>query len=319
MQKLLVGRRLALIAMTVCAAIWGASLIIVQSALDTIDPLTFIWFRFLLVSIFMLPLGIYVLLKRVFTKKQLLIFALIECTNILAMWCVFHGIVITNTLYSAFFMELRPVFVTLGGIFFLKEREEPHEWLGLCVAALGSLIIVLSPLLFTSQLAALTLVPGIMLLLASNVFNMVDMLSIKKHYNGLPKLPLLSVVVLIDFSISSILMGLTNNFPDISVLSQPHVLVPALYMALLVSIIATGLLFFSLERIETSEAEVFNYLKPLVYIPLAFYVLQEKPTIPQVIGLGFIISGFTIANSRSEKLAAYINGRKILKHPLHRI
>ena len=319
MLKSLPKRHLALLAMTVCAIIWGASLIVVHGALESIDPLTFIWFRFLLVALFSLPLGIYVLFKRVFTKRQLAIFALIECTNILAMWFVFRGLVATNTLYAAFFLELRPLFVTLGGIFFLKEREDAHEWAGLVIAALGSLIIVLSPLFFITKLNALALIPGILLLLSSNVFNMVDLLAIKKHYHNLPKLPLLSTIALIDFAICSLFMLLTKTSPMLSVLSQPGVLLPALFMAIFVSIIATGLLFFSLDRIEASEAEVFNYLKPFIYIPLAFFVLGEKPTVTQVIGLIFIISGFVIANRKISTARKPINGRKILKHPHHRI
>ncbi len=319
MRKFAIGRRIALLAMTACAIIWGASLIIAQSALEVVDPLTFMWFRFSLVALFSLPLGVYVLIKRVFTQRQLLIFALIECTNILAMWLVFRGLVATNTLYTSFFLELRPLFVTLGGIFFLKEREEAHEWLGLIIAAIGSLILVLSPLFFMSKLTAIALVPGLLLLLASNVFNMVDLLAIKKHYHHLPKLPLLSTIALIDFALCSLAMVLTRTSPDFSILAQPTVLLPALFMALFVSIIATGLLFFSLDRIEASEAEIFNYLKPFVYVPLAYVVLKETPAISQIVGLAFIISGFVIANRKMTWEKKHTNGRKILKHPHHRM
>lgn len=318
MLKNLSQRHLALLAMTVCAIIWGASLIVAQNALKTVNPLSFIWFRFLLVAVFSFPLALYALFKRVFTKRQLLIFALIECTNILAMWFLFRGLEATNALYSAFFVELRPLFVTLGGIFFLKEKEETHEWLGLFIAAIGSLIIVISPLLFISKLSALALLPGILLLLFSNTFNMVDMLSIKKNYHNLPKLPLLSILALIDFMISSTLLAVTRTSVSLPHLVQPSVLLPTLYMAIIVSVIATGLLFFSLDRLEASEAEVFNYLKPFIYIPLAILVLGEQPTLIQIIGLGFIISGFIIANKKPAQQHSK-NGRKILKHPHHRM
>jgi drug/metabolite transporter (DMT)-like permease len=318
MLKNLSQRHLALLAMTVCAIIWGASLIVAQSALASIESLTFIWIRFLFVAVFSLPLAVYTLVKRVFTKRQLFIFALIEFTNIMAMWFLFRGLGATNALYSAFFVELRPLFVTLGGIFILKEKEDAHEWLGLFIAAIGSLVIVISPLLFISKLSALALLPGILLLLFSNTFNMVDMLSIKKYYHNLPKLPLLSILALIDFSVSSVLLAITRPSVSLPQLVQPSVLLPTLYMAIIVSVIATGLLFFSLDRLEASEAEVFNYLKPFIYIPLAMVVLGVQPTLVQIIGLGFIISGFIIANKKPAHHQSK-NGRKILKHPHHRI
>lgn len=305
--------------MTVCALIWGASLVVVTGALDSTGSLTFIWFRFLLVSVFAFPLGLYVLFKRVFTSKQLLLFLLIECTNIIAMWFAFRGLIATNTLYTAFFMELRPLFVTLGGILFLKEREDTHEWIGLSIAIIGSLVIVLSPLLAISKLSALALVPGIALLISSNLFNMVDILSIKKNYHDLPKLALLSIVALIDFLITSVLMFATKTPISFQTLAQPSVILPTLYMALFVSIIASGLLFFSLDRIEASEAILFNYLKPLVYVPLAFFVLREKPTLIQLIGLAFIMIGFFIANRKKVTEKKTLVGNKILKHSHHRL
>jgi drug/metabolite transporter (DMT)-like permease len=55
------------------------------------------------------------------------------------------------------------------------------------------------------------------------------------------------------------------------------------------------------DRIEASEASLFVYLQPLIYLPLGLILLQEKIFTQQLVGLGLILLGVIVAEKRRGK------------------
>jgi hypothetical protein len=72
------------------------------------------------------------------------------------------------------------------------------------------------------------------------------------------------------------LMGPTP--PILDILNNSQVLMPVLYMGILGTPIAMSLLLYGQSKIEASEASLFTYLQPLVYIPLCRYYGSVTPS-----------------------------------------
>jgi drug/metabolite transporter (DMT)-like permease len=189
---------------------------------------------------------------------------------------------------------------------FLKESQEHHEWLGLVVAFLGALMLVIGPEIL-NHTPGISLV-GNLLIVAALVANMIYFLLAKRHYRQLPKflvttlsfyLGLLTFLGLslieIGGSATELVLALGHD------LQHTSVWVASGYMALFGSIIGLTAYIKGQDGIEASEASLFYYLQPLVYIPLAFVLLGETISPTQIAGLVLVLIGVVVAEKRWKK------------------
>jgi len=70
------------------------------------------------------------------------------------------------------------------------------------------------------------------------------------------------------------------------------------YMAIFGSIIGFTAYLKGQEGIEASEATLFSYLQPLVYIPMGIWLLKESVSLIQIISLVIILLGVIVAEKR---------------------
>lgn len=187
-----------------------------------------------------------------------------------------------------------PILVTLGGVWFFKEKLEKHELLGLILALIGTTLLVGQPL-FRNQGLTGTLA-GNLLILAQNIAIAIYYLLAKKHYAGINKW----LVTHISFLIGLICFGTIAFFTK-----QPLVFLPnfwsitaIIYMGVLGSIVGLTLYLFGQDKIETSEASLFTYLQPIFSIPLAILLLSESIHLIEIIAVGIIILGVYKAEKR---------------------
>ena len=73
-----------------------------------------------------------------------------------------------------------------------------------------------------------------------------------------------------------------------------------IYGAIFGSIIGLTTYIKGQDGIEASEASLFTYLQPAIYIPLGYFLLQESASLLQIFSLLIIIFGVYIA-SRKKK------------------
>ena len=73
------------------------------------------------------------------------------------------------------------------------------------------------------------------------------------------------------------------------------------YMAIFGSIIGFTAYLKGQEGIEASEATLFTYLQPLIYIPLGILLLNEKVHPVQIGSLFIILFGVIIAEKRARR------------------
>lgn len=301
------ARKKAYLALILCELIWGASQPLVKSALDFITPIQFLFLRYLIAAPLVLPLIIRSFLRDHYSVAQLLKIILIEALSVINLFFVYTALNQIPALQSSLLLQTRPIFITLAGLMILNETIERHEWLGLLFSVLGTFTILAKPFfLHTEGLTSASFI-GTAILLISNIIYTVNILLIKKHYNGISKPAISGIHMWIGLAISGLYVYSSNSVPTINVVfANPQVLLALLYMAIFGSVVALTLSNYALGYIEASEATIFLYLQPLVYIPLSVLWLKESISPPQLLGMTFIFLGIAYSANRPKN--------KILKH-----
>lgn len=304
------SRKKAYIALVLCELLWGASQPLVKPALEFVTPSQFLFLRYLIAAPLVLPLIYRGLKKYHYSPTQWLKIILIEGISIATLLLLYTALTQVSALQSSLILQTRPIFVTLAGLTILNETIESHEWTGLFFSILGTFIIIAKPFFIHSDGLTGASFIGSAILLISNLLYTANILLIKKHYRHISKTAISGVHMWIGAFIFSLYLGLSQQLPDFTVVfTNPAVLFPLLYMAFFGSVIALTLSNFALDRIEASEATIFLYLQPLVYIPLSVFWLKEVITPGQLLGMAFILLGVVYSAKRQSH-------KKTLKHGL---
>ncbi len=303
------SRRTAVILMLINTISWGAALPIVKPALQYFTPYQFLLYRFIFAAIFSFPVLLYYLPKIKHLWKRLgIIVALEFIGTTLALGLLYAGLRYTTSAQASLIATTTPIFIILGGIFFLKEKEDGHEWLGLFFAVIGTILLTIEPLLFGKAGIGGFSVVGNMLIFGQNLATAAYFLLAKKFYAGIPKLFISSVsyyvgifsFLIIDlFTKHGASAGL--NQPMWQQLSHPSALLAVIYMATFGSIIGLTAYIKGQEGMEASEASVFTYLQPLVFIPLSVLWLHESLSLFTLLAIGTIGAGVWISEYRTKK------------------
>lgn len=286
---------------------WGAFLPIVKLGFNDseITPFRYLFYRFVLAGILVVPV-IWYYFKKIKNRWQAVctIFLLEIIETSLALSCLYIGLSLTSALETNLIASTLPLFVIFGGIIFLKEKQSKHEWLGLVFALFGTTAIVLEPLLTGKEIFSGS-ITGNLLIIGHNILTAIYFILAKRYYKKLPKLFVSSIsffVGIVTFGLLSLLESglnlsiLSNNIRND--LSSPLVWGVILYAAIFGSIIGLTAYIHGQNEIEASEASLFTYLQPAIYIPLGYLLLEETVTIWQIFALLTVTFGVYIAGRR---------------------
>lgn len=294
------NRRLAYLALSFNALVWGAAFPIVKPVFDILSPLQYLYFRFLTAGLISLPIFIYFYIKNKPKISKIIKILLLELLGTaLPLLILYEGLSRTSALEASLIGSTGPIFVVLGGIWFLHERESKKEWQGLALSLLGSIILVIAPI-FTTGLDTPSGTIGNMYILGYNILYAVYCVTAKKVYKNKPILYLGSLVYLLTSTIYGFILYSQHSLPSLSLLAtNPSILFPVLYMAIPGGLVAFALYLFAASKIEVSEANLFTYLNGVVAIPTAYLLLGEIPTFATFIGILIIAYGVYKAEIKS--------------------
>ena len=286
--------------------LWGLAFPFIKLAFNQgLDPNIFLLGRYTLALLFSFPIIITILITQPKIKQQITLKNVLKIVSLeflgtfITLFLLYQGLSRTSAIEASLISITWPLFVTLGGIFILKEKEQKHELAGLIITIIGTLILIIKPLLTAKINGDFT---GNLFILGQNVCIATYYLLTKKHYKGLNKWLTTHLSFWVGFIAFLTLIFITQGSPF-------HTLITTLssfswssfaifYMAFFGSII--GLTFYLLgqERIEASEASLFTYLQPVFAIPLSFFLLHEGISWIEFIALAVVIIGVYIAQKR---------------------
>lgn len=304
-------RTLAYAALLLNVIIWGAAMPVVKPALSFVTPFQYMFFRYIIAVIVSTPFLIYLFRKHRPNTKTLITITLLETLGTgIALGVLYTGLNLTTSLEAGLIAQTSPIFIVLGGIIFLREKEEPREFVGLVLAILGALILTFAPILngYTDQLK-FAFLKGNFLVILYNLLWALYVLLAKKLYIKTPKLLVGFItpwVGLVFFgAITLFTLGGDNTIISLQNLAAsftiPTVFFAAFYMGTIGTIIALPAYIYGNNAIEASEATLFTYLQPLVTIPLATIWLRESITPLMVLAMFLSIAGVVVAEYRPKR------------------
>lgn len=301
-MKLTSNRLAAYLMLVGNAFLWGVAFPIIKLGfLNGLAPLTFLLARFFFAVIFSLPIGIIAIKKNPPTFKQLTTIVLLELLGTVATLSLLYiGLNHTTSIEATLIAVTWPIFVTIGGVFFFKEKEEKNELIGLSIAIIGTILLVIEPILRKGFSGALL---GNILIFLQNISMAAYLLLAKKHYKKLNKW----VTTHISFWLAFLVFAAYSLFAGHSPITQITTLftqsarsplIASLYMGIFGSVIGLTLYLKGQEKIEASEASLFTYLQPLFAVPTAYLLLSEHIKPLEITAILIIILGVYLAEKR---------------------
>lgn len=285
-------RQRAYLALLITAVIWGLAPPIIKHTLVFISPLEFLFYRFLIASLFFFfPLW-QQLKKQPPTRQEAVQYFLLGFLGTpLTLWLLFTGLAKTSAINGSIIWVIAPLLVVVGGGLFLKEKITCLEKTGILMTLTGALVTVIQPLGQNDLLSGSHLKGNFLVLAGTSVWALFTLLAKKQHQ--------LDAFIL---AASSFFIGLffflpfwLAHGPAWPVLSAwPGIL----YMAILGSAIAYFTYLYGVAKIEASEATIFTYLQPLFGVTLAFFWLKETVTPLFLLGAFLIISGVFVCQKK---------------------
>jgi drug/metabolite transporter (DMT)-like permease len=296
------NRKTAYLCAIATAIIWGAAFPVVKPALTYISSQQFLFLRFVVASIIMLPVLVQSLAKNPLTFKEWRTILMLETLSMFALFTVYSGLEQTSAIQASFILNTKPILMTIAGILLLKEVESHQEFLGLTISVIGTGIVLATPFFFNqaNTLSAGTN-SGIILLLIAICADVTYIINAKKHYGSLKKTQIIAISTLLGVLLFGAFEVYHQSLPAWSTITRPEVLVATLYMGIFGTAIAAILSLKAYSLIEASEVALFEYLNPLIYIPLSVLWLGEKLLPIQLFGIVIVTSGVFIAEMRKRK------------------
>jgi drug/metabolite transporter (DMT)-like permease len=130
---------LADFSLIITALIWGSTFIIVKKSVDTFEPISFVFLRFMVASIFMLILTIplYKKMNRQLFKDGVIL------GSVLFIVFLFQTIALklSTATEVGFLTGLYVLFVPILSAIFLKKYPHMFSWIGVVLSALGMMMI----------------------------------------------------------------------------------------------------------------------------------------------------------------------------------
>jgi O-acetylserine/cysteine efflux transporter len=265
--------------------IWGVNFIAIDAGLADVPPLVFLALRFVLVSIpaifFIKPPGIgwrnVVLIGSFLSLGQ---FTLLYLSLSLGMP---PGL-------ASLLLQTQVVLSVIVSAVLLRERPTRRQLAGILLGMTGLAIVVIG------HSYAAPWLPVVILLLAALSWAIGNVLSRRARVaSGLSLVVWSGLIV----PIPSLALALVVDSPPVVWESLTHLSVAAilstLYTAVLASLVGYGIWNTLLSRYPTSAVVPFSLLIPVVGIIAAWLVVNEQPSLTEIVGGAIMLAGLAVA------------------------
>ena len=271
---------------------WGASFVATKTLLAEIKPITIIILRLIIASFLLTTIAIYT--RRNFSLNikshgWIFILALIAVFHL---WIQVTGLKFTTAANTGWIIGTAPVFMTIMGLFFFKEKITLLALSGILLSVFGLLMLI-----GKGDITNIGLIEnkGDLLVLGSaftwGVYSMVNK-KISLTYSPLMTilyLFLMMAIIIIPFNLNSETIYSVVNLSQLG-------WIMVLFLGLFCSGIAYVIWAQALRDLESAKVGAFLYLEPLITVFAAWFFLREEITLLMIISGLLITLGVIIVN-----------------------
>lgn len=274
------------------SVIWGLTYTVLKYSLESLTPVEIAFFRFLIASVFFIPL-IFVFREHYSGREYLTLLAL-AVTGILMYQIFFiYGENGMSAGEASFIVSMEPIFITILSV---TAREDRLTWLylaGLAISTTG-LVVLLQP----NSLTRLEIVSAILILIAAFSWGLYTVIARRI----LPIHNPLNVTAIVTFMGTALLFPIAGTGAlKALLLLRDGPLIAVLFMGIFATFIGYILWFDGLKYVRPTVAGVTLYITPFITAITAVFMISEPLSPETIIGGILIIAGVGISsyNSRS--------------------
>jgi drug/metabolite transporter (DMT)-like permease len=284
----------------ITAAIWGLAFVFQRTGMDHIGPITFVFCRFVIAAIVILP--IWYLMekpKQVFKvtavdKKAMLLGVLMAVGMLLQQ----AGLLYTTVSRAGFLTGVYIIFVPLIGLF-LGNRTAWPTWLGIALSVVG--------LYFLAQIESDEFLFGDVLILVSAVVWALHVIYTGRRANEISVYRLMFIQFVVAGLISGLIMLLVETWNWQAVLNAGIAL---LYVGVLSSGVAFSLQVVGMRTAPASHAAIILSFEAVFAAIGGWWWLHEHLTLLELIGCALILLGGLVS-----QLKVFLKTSPAIEHP----
>jgi drug/metabolite transporter (DMT)-like permease len=267
---------------------WGSSWVVVKQLSSELDPILIATLRFALVSVFFLPVAIWLDKKgERIKKKDLGIMILLGLFGVTLLYILqYYGISLTSTVNASLMISFNPATTLVLSSIFLKEKIEKKKMIAIIIAFFGAFLVISNGNMLGTNIRDIA---GALLSLGSTTcwaaYTILSKRTLKKYSPLLITVytSIIGVILLIPFALFS---PLSQVFA-----LSPYGWAGLLWLAVTCTVFGYSVWSYSLERIDASSAAIFVYLVPIFAVVLSYLFRGESITLYTIFGGLLIFAG----------------------------
>jgi drug/metabolite transporter (DMT)-like permease len=270
--------------------LWSTGFVGAKLGLPYAGPMTFLAVRFLAVAVLTLPLAM--LAGARWPRPALMLHVAI--VGLLMQFIYLGGVFIgishgVPAGISALIVGLQPILTAALAGLVLGETIRPRQWLGLALGLVGVALVVVNPALFDRDrlgAAGITLVAMIAITVGT--------LYQKRFCTGAD----LKATIVIQNAVASLAMAPVALLLEPATIDwSPRFVFAIVWLAIVLSVGATMLLFYLIRHGAASRVSSLFYLTPAVTAVMAFLLFGERLSPLALVGMALAAAGVWAVNS----------------------
>jgi O-acetylserine/cysteine efflux transporter len=281
------------------AFLWSTSWVLIKFGLEDIPAISFAGLRYGVATLCLLPF----LLKREncecirnLNKRDwsgLILLGVLWYA--VSQGAQFLGLKVLPAMTVSLLLNMTPLMVSMLGVIMLHETPSKLQWIGMAINLTGVGLYFFPSAFENAQVAGIV---AVLIGVFSNAFSSI----LGRGINRTKKIPVM-VVTTISMGIGSILLlvtgAISQGIPVISLKGWGIIL----WLAILNTAIAFNLWNYTLRTITAMESSLINSTMLIQIALLAFFILGEKLSPQQWVGMAFAAVGVVLVQLR-------LNGKK---------
>ncbi|MBA7559132.1 hypothetical protein ES708_00745 [subsurface metagenome] len=277
---------------------WGLSYVWFKMLNEYYRPLTIIFLRLTLSSIFLLVFAKMVnRLQKIDKKDRKFVLLLAFFSPFLYFIGESFGLTFVHSTTAAVIVSTIPVFIPFAAHYFLREKLSLLNYLGLSISFFGVLIIIINKDYHLEASLA-----GILILLLAVFSGVAYSILLKKmtsNYNAISLITYQNIAGIVYF-LPLFLFFDFNRFIQVPLTAD--VVIPVIELAIFASSFAFIFFAIGIRELGATKASIFSNLVPIFTAIFAFLLLNESLTLRKIIGIIIVITGVFLSQYRSKFL-----------------
>lgn len=284
---------LPILAAMVFSLVFGFSFMFSKVALELMNPIELIAYRFMLAAITLYILKLFKIIKVDLKGKNIKVLLLVSLAEPVV-YFIFEslGISLTSSSEAGLMISLIPVITVLLGVLILKETIKPIQIIFIAMSVGGVVFINLMKDGLSLSGNFLGIIFLTIAVFSSGFYN-IGTKKATESFTAIEVTYVMMWVGAIAFNLMLVVMNLfKGNMMDyFAPIMSLQAVIPIIYLAILSSIVAFFMVNYSISKMPVTQFSVFGNLVTLVSIFAGVFILKEDFFWYHIVGSIFIILG----------------------------